>query len=133
MNSLMKKKNIYINLPFLTFPQLGIQFFNHFHFYFCFCFLFLIYFFLFFILFFVSIKQLTQFWIHFCIPYFFYSNMLRSGVLYFTFACYLLFFFLSFFSLSLLYIYLSLLLLPAYQYIINNYLLICSLITLKIY
>ena len=41
---LMKKENVYIKSPFVTFPQLGTQFFNHFKYYCCLIFYFIFFF-----------------------------------------------------------------------------------------
>ena len=41
---LMKKENVYIKSPFVTFPQLGKQFFNHFKYYCCLIFYFIFFF-----------------------------------------------------------------------------------------
>ena len=128
---LMKRKNIYIELSFLTLLVLGIQFSNRFNFAFilvsCFNFI-------------ASIKQLTKFWIHFCTSYFFtlIFNGLENYLLLLPVICYFLSFFLSFFSF-LLFIFIIYLFITAtycqlisvYQ-LINNYLLICFIITLKV-
>ena len=129
---LIKRKNIYIKSPFLTLPQAHILLIIlTFTFcYFCFCFLFQF--------FFVSFKQLTQFWIHFCLSYFFYSNVLMawSIILYFC-RLFVIFLFSFFFGSFLLFIY-SFITANYWQfisiyYLINHYLLSCSLIALKIY
>ena len=104
---LMKRNNIYIKSSFLTFLQLGISFLfelNLLFYFFRIKRIFLNFFLIFCIssiLFFGSIKQLTQFWIHFCLSNFFNSSFFMTCSMIFYFCCSFVVCYFSLFHFSL--------------------------------